>query len=324
MGVFFNFSDGNAALCAIGFAALFVVMIFINEVSRRTKIWGIVFFIALPCALAVYFIILNILSSCGVSAAQKNYTILYKNKWYDYFRLYAAVFACAGFTMIRHGIWLGKREWFKPFPMFALAVNICIGLGCELGVSVAVYISAEEWLWHLFNVLAGLINLVCITGYRGIYISKKKQDVLCPNLTGIYILAFSLWNFSYLYSVIPSECLYGGLAVLLASAFCNIVFNRGGWLQNRMQILSIWYMALVTIPLFGADGAFSASAAESWGGAALSIAALAVNVFALIIVIVKGVKQKKSPYRSEIFTDTAYYRAVKKRMETDGKMPPEE
>ena len=52
--------------------------------------------------------------------------------------------------------------------------------------------------WHnVFNGVAGIINIACMTGWFGLYLSKKRQDMLWPDMTWVFIIAYDLWNFCY-------------------------------------------------------------------------------------------------------------------------------
>ena len=94
------------------------------------------------------------------------------------------------------------------------------------GISGGWWLSSENvWLyggwWNWVNGIAGIINIFCMTGWWGIYSSKNKQDMLWPDMTWCYILAYDLWNFEYTYNNLPTHSWYCGLALLLAPTFAN-------------------------------------------------------------------------------------------------------
>lgn len=328
MGIFFNLYGDNAAFCLIGFAVLFIAAVAINEVSRRTKMWGIIFFIALPCALALYFIAVNIFAACGLKWARSNYTYLYKNSWFYYFRMYCAVICCIGFMAIRLVEGAKEIKSFKLLPYscaaFYMAVCACVLLISGFaGYTVDGKVFFIGW-WDIVAAAAGFINIACLSGIGGIYVSKRKQDVLCPNLNWLFIAAHSVWSFTYAYINYPDEAWFY-LAVIIAPAFANAVFNRGGWLQNRVQTLTLWLMLSQVLPIFGSQGAGAGESASLTGSTygALAIISFALNLICLIVVITRAVRQNKNPYLHELFADTAYYKSVSARMETDGKLPSE-
>ena len=71
--------------------------------------------------------------------------------------------------------------------------------------------------WHnVFNGIAGILNIFVMTGWFGIYVSKKKQDMLWPDMTWVFIISYDIWNFCYTYNCLPTHSWYCGLALLLA------------------------------------------------------------------------------------------------------------
>lgn len=319
MGVFFNLYGDNAVFSLIGFAVLFAAAVIINEVAKRTKTGDIIFFMALPCALTIYFVVLNILAASGVSSAQKNYTYVYKNDWYDYIKLYAAVLGAVGFFLLRRGIGLGKKSWFKILPFLFVSAQLIVCVGIELNIAVTgdKFYPYTGW-WDVINAVAGFMNIFCFTGRGYAYLSKDGRGVLCPNLTRRYMAAFSVWYITFMYSCAPSECWYGGLAVILAVIFAEAFLGRGGWMQNYAKILTLWYMFSAVVPVLRPSGSFyttasyiSSSDMSIVGG--MAIVSFAVNFAVLASVIARGIKLHKNPYENEIFIDTPYYKAIMER-----------
>ena len=153
----------------------------------------------------------------------------------------------------------------------------------------------------------------------GIYTSKDQKDMLWPDMTWCYILAYDLWNFEYTYNCLPTHSWYCGLALLLAPTFANHFWNKGGWIQNRANTLALWCMfaqvfplfqdksIFTTIPTIYADGfmdpAIRPTAADPTAQGVVAIVALVVNVVILAVIIKRAKEQKKNPYKQEVFTD---------------------
>ena len=117
---------------------------------------------------------------------------------------------------------------------------------------------AERWLVNWVNGIAGILNIFCMTGWwGGIYASKDKnhQDMLWPDMTVWFIVAYDLWNFTYTYNNLPS--IPGlRLALLLAPTFANALWNKGGWIQNMSNTLATWCMFAQVVPMFQIKGRF--------------------------------------------------------------------
>ena len=339
----FQIYGETAGFQLLGWLMVFVGLILANEFARRTKWGGIACFLVLPAGLTIYFISIYVGAAMGAQWALNNPTYVYMNSWFHYFKLYAAVLGCIGFMMLKYKWSIGKKEWFKVFPFLIVAANILIAVvsDFESGIKGAMspdgwWLSSENvWLyggwWNWLNGIAGIINIFCMTGWWGIYTSKNKHDMLWPDMTWCYILAYDLWNFEYTYNNLPSHTWYCGLALLLAPTFANAFWNRGGWIQNRANTLALWCMYAQVFPLFLDDSKFSVlssvypegyttsmmvqginpetvGAANPKAQAVISIIALVANVCILAAIIKRSVEQKKNPYKNEIFTDQKNYK----------------
>ena len=343
----FQLYGENAGFQLLGWLMVFLGLIITNEIARRSKKGGVFFFLLLPAGLTVYFIAIAIGAAMGAPWALNNPTHLYMGSWFHYAKLYAATAGCIGFMMLKYQWGVGKTEWFKAFPFVIVAINILIAVcsDFESGIRGALamkeygdrwWLSSENvWLyggwWNWLNGIAGIINIVCMTGWWGIYASKKKEDMLWPDMIWLYILAYDVWNFQYTYLNLPTHAWFCGLALLLAPTVANALWNKGGWIQNRANTLAIWCMfaqvfplfqdnsVFTTIPVLYADGFMDAAirptAVNPVAQGVLSIAALAVNVLVLAIVIKRAVQQKKNPYKQEIFTDTKDFQLAMARAE---------
>ena len=345
--VLFQIYGENAGYQLLGWLMVFVGLIVLNELSRRTKKGGIFFFLIVPAALTVYFISIYVGAAMGAEWALNNQTYVHMNSWFHYAKLYAATAGCIGFMMLKYKWSIGKKEWFKVFPFAIVAINILIAVASdfESGIRGAMaaaetgtrwWLSSENvWLyggwWNWVNGLAGILNILCMTGWWGIYSSKKHTDMLWPDMTWCYILAYDLWNFEYTYNNLPTHAWYCGLALLLAPTFANAFWNKGGWIQNRANTLALWCMFAQVFPLFQDTGVFAVlpvlytdgvmnpavrpGAADPTMQGVIAILALAANVCVLAAIIRRSVKQKKNPYRNEIFTDQRDFQLAMERSE---------
>lgn len=354
--MFFNVYGSLSLYQLIGWALVFVGLIVCNELARRTKIGGIIFFLGIPGVLTLYFIILNIWAVCDpTSWAAQNWTYTKMNSWFHYAKLYAATAGCIGFMMIKYGWGIGKKNWFKPFPFLIVAINILIACASDFESAIKGALAASEandatirwwkssegvWLyggwWNTVNGIAGLINIACMTGWWGIYTSKKKQDMLWPDMTWVYIIAYDIWNFEYTYNNLPTHAWYCGLALLLAPTFANHFWNKGGWIQNRANTLAIWCMFAQVVPYFQDQEPFSVVTSVYGNGATIATAtgevmpsvadpkyqgviaviALIANVLALTLIITRSIKTKTNPYKNEIFTYQRDFKEAMDRRET--------
>ncbi|MDE5866873.1 MAG: hypothetical protein K2H31_09785, partial [Lachnospiraceae bacterium] len=304
-------------------------------------------FFGIPAVLTVYFISIYVGAARGSEWALNNQTYVHMNSWFHYAKLYAALAGCIGFMVIKyHWGKLGKSHAFKVFPFVIVAINILIAVVSDFesvirgGSIMGGWWKSSEgvWLyggwWNILNGIAGLINIVCMTGWWGIYSSKDKKDMLWPDMTWCFILAYDIWNFQYTYLNLPTHSWYCGFALLLAPTVANALWNKGGWIQNRANTLALWCMFAQVFPLFQDASRFTTvSSVYGSGGVAaamgdamptvanptaqgiISVISIVVNIAVFAVILARAKKQKKNPYTNEIFTDQKDFKTAMSRAE---------
>lgn len=337
----------NSMYQILGWVLVFTALILTNEIQRRTKLGGYGFFVGVLGVLTVYFIAIYVGAARGAEWALNNPTYVYMNSWFHYAKLYAASAGCIGFMWLKYKTGLGKKDWFKAFPFVIVAINILIAVASDfesaIKGSIALaqtgsrwWLSSEGvWLyggwWNIANGVAGLVNILCMTGWWGIYTSKKKDDMLWPDMTWVYILAYDIWNFEYTYLNLPTHSWYCGFALLLAPTFAAIFWNKGGWIQNRANTLATWCMFAQVFPLFQdksrfsvipslyADGFMDAAIhptlVDPRAGGIIAVLSILVNVAAFAYIVKRAKAQHKNPYKDEIFVGTRDYEEAMARAE---------
>ena len=331
----FQIYDGRTIWQILGWVMVFAGLILMNELARRTKAGGSICFFAIPAALTVYFISIYVGAAKGAQWALNNQTYVHMNSWFHYAKLYAALAGCIGFMILKyHWGSLGKSHGFKVFPFVIVAINIMIAVVSDFesviraGSVMGGWWKSSEgvWLyggwWNILNGIAGILNILCMTGWWGIYSSRDKKDMLWPDMTWCFILAYDIWNFQYAYLNLPTHSWYCGFALLLAPTVANALWNKGVWIQNRAKTLALWCMFTQVFPLFQDGSRFTTvSSVYGAGGAAaafgeampttanpaaqgvISILSIAVNLAVFGVILRRAKAQKKNPYTNEIFTD---------------------
>ena len=363
----FQLYGSTAMTQLLGWVLVFAGLVILNEIGRRTKIGAIVLFVIIPAILTIYFIAIQ----AGLFGGHSNQTYEYMNGWFHYAKLYAADIGVVGFLMIKYKWGIGKKEWFKPWPFVIVAINILIAVVSDFESAIRAYqitgdFSGAWWAsnegvflyggwWNIVNGIAGLINIFCMTGWWGIYSSKKKDDMLWPDMTIWFIVAYDIWNFEYTYCNLPTHTWYCGVALLLAPTFANALWNKGGWIQNRAMTLATWCMFAQVLPLFQLSNTFSvlpslyggatkagvkaldlynaaitchttgASAGDAIANFGITanptaqgvVAMLAIiaNVVCISVIIKRSIEQKKCPYTKEIWVGTRDYEQAMSRAE---------
>lgn len=77
-----------------GWAMVFIGLIVLNEVGRRTKLGAAIIFGVAPLAMTIYCVAIAVGVSQGAEWALTNPTHVYQNSWFHYAKVYAALAGC--------------------------------------------------------------------------------------------------------------------------------------------------------------------------------------------------------------------------------------
>ena len=348
--MFFQVYGENSFYQFLGFILVFIGLILSNEFARRSVHGGFISFLLLPILITIYLSIVNVCAKLGYNWALNNSTYIRMNGWFHYAKLYAANIGSLGFVLIKYKIWIGKYNWFKVWPFVIVGINIIIAVISDFESAYKGAKNLEEkgsrwwlssegiWLyggwWNVLNGIAGIINIFCMTDWWGIYSSKNNDDMLWPDMTWHFILAYDLWNFEYTYCNLTTHSWYCGLALLLAPTFANQFWNKGGWIQNRANTLSIWCMFAQIFPEFLDNSIFSVVPslykgyenklvkidekpieADPSGQGLIAFLSIAANVCVICTIIKRWIERKRNPYTHSIFDDCEDYIEAYKRID---------
>lgn len=321
----FNTLEGGSFLAAFSmWIVVFVCLFVFNEVARRFKWMGFFSFVVLPVILTVIW-----------------FTVMKETTYTDWFHLakvYSATVGSIGFWLIRHYekkdkdgkvIWrLATNKIALCFPPLILAINILEAVARDIEVGSTFWMINSGAIegeimgvlggpWNYMNAIAGILNIITITGWFGIVIRKmsdkdKSRDMLWPDMLWFWILAYDIWNFVYTYNCIPTHSWYAGLALLIAPTLCAFTVGKGAWLQHRAATLAIWCMFAQTFPLFQDTGKYMvASTYNPTIYTILGALSLLVNLAVFVYMIMKVTKTKRNPYKAELYVDHPEYKAIK-------------
>lgn len=321
----FNYGEGATVLSVwLVWIGVFLALFLLNEVSRRFKVAGLLAFVVLPIVLSVLW-----------------FTVMKETTYTDWFHLakvYSSTAGCIGFWCIRHLRGTNKKtgkEWALSnskialcFPPLILAINIIEAVVRDFEVGNLYSIMAQDLTadapvmlmggsWNYMNAIAGILNIIAITGWFGICIRKKttkdgSRDMLWPDMLWFYIVAYDLWNFAYTYNALPHHAWYCGFALLLAPTICSFTVGKGAWLQHRAQTLALWCMFAQTFPRFQDYGKWRVDSTYNPKiYFAVSLLALVANIALVAYMFYKWKKTKRNPYTSELYVDLKGYQEVK-------------
>lgn len=331
----FDHTIGTTGFQILGWVMVFVGLILANEFARRSKAGGIIMFAVVPAIVTVYCLALIIGVAQGQQWAIENPTTVYQNSWFHYAKMYAALAGCIGFMVIKyHWGALGRARWFRAWPFVIVAINILIAVGSDFESAYHFFALGETtWVtsegatqlagWNnVFNGIAGIINIFCMTGWWSVYSSKDESDMLWPDMTWVYIIAYDIWNFCYTNNCLPHHAWYCGLALLLAPTVAAFAWNKGGWIQNRAFTLAIWCMFAQCFPAFQETSVFATkSTLDPTTATVVSILALVANIAAIIYIAYRAKKLNVNPYKEDVFRGTSDWEKATARREDAAKDP---
>lgn len=292
----------------IGAFVLLALLAF-NELGRTTKWGGLVLFLIIPTILTIFV--------WPTTAAPGNE--YGTGNWFNWVKTYSALAGCLGFMAIRYIPSVAKKKWVLLFPPFILALNILEAVIRDFQVYSYGAWNGEVinnlWVmsgpWNIMNGIAGILNIILICGWVGIYVSKdKSKDMIWPDMIWPWIIAYDLWNFAYTYNCISDHSFYCGVILLLACTIPAFFIKKGAWLQHRAQTLALWIMFIMTIPYFADVTAPVPTTHNPTAFFVVSFIALVANLALVVYQFNKIRKNKLNPLKDEIYTDTKAYERV--------------
>ncbi len=306
MGILYNVPDMTG--WAIWLFVLFSLMAF-NELSRTTKLGGIVLFFIVPLLLSIFV-------WPKTAAPGNEYGT---GTWFNWVKTYSVLAGCLGFMAIRYYPKLQSKKLLLTFPAFILALNIfeaCIrDFQCytyalwDGGVVDNLWVMSGPW--NIMNGIAGLLNIVTICGWLGIYVSKDRtKDMIWPDMIWMWIIAYDLWNFAYTYNCIADHSFYCGLALLFSCTIPAFLIKKGAWLQHRAHTLALWIMFVMTVPQFADRIAPVPTTHNPKAFFVVSLLALLANVALAGYQFFRIYKLKLNPLKDEIYTNTRAYKKI--------------
>ena len=311
------YTAGDMSYWAIWLFILFALMAF-NELGRSKPWAGITLFGIVPLVLTIFV-------WPTTTAPGNEYGT---GTWFNWVKTYSALAGCLGFMALRFVSWTGKdgqthhlyeKKWALCFPPLILAINIAEAVLRDFQVfSFGLWEGGTVenlWTisgpWNIMNGIAGILNIITICGWLGIFVSRDKtRDMIWPDMIWPWIIAYDLWNFAYTYNCISDHSAYCGLALLLSCTIPTFFIKRGAWLQHRAQTLGLWIMFIMTVPQFADRIAPIPTTHNPTAFFIVSAAALAFNAGVAVYQLIQIKRKRLNPLHDEIYTHTRPYKAV--------------
>lgn len=287
----------------MGFAVLAGLML-VNELARANKWIALGIFLVLPIFLT--FMVWPNTATSGTSVGT----------WFHYAKVYSVLVITLVIMGIRYIKGWSSKKYLLMLPALLLAINImeavirdfqCYNLN---GFVDGVVITGGSW--NIMNGIAGILNILAISGWAGIFISKgKKKDMIWADQLWFWIIAYDLWNFAYVYNCLGDHAFYAGAVLLLSCTIPAFFIKKGAWLQHRAQTLAVWVMFAMTFPAFIDTSKYAVKSSQNTTALfIISAIALIANIALVIYHVYKIVKSKRNPLKEEIYTDLESYKSL--------------
>lgn len=311
MGLLYNVPDTSGWVI---FTIVLFALIAFNEFGRTTKWGGILLFLIVP-------IVLTIFVWPKTAAPGNEYGT---GTWFNWVKTYSALAGVLGFMAIRFIPGLTKKKWVLLFPPLILGINIFEAVIRDFQVytygawdgAVIDNLWVMSGPWNIMNGIAGLLNIITICGWVGIFISNDKtKDMIWPDMIWAWIIAYDLWNFAYTYNCIADHSFYCGVALLLACTIPAFFIKKGAWLQHRASTLALWIMFVMTVPQFADRIAPVPTTHNPKAFFMVSLLALLSNIALAVYQFYLIRRKRLNPLKDEIYVETnAYKRVVKENV----------
>lgn len=275
-----------------------------DELVRRNKYVAFFCFIVLPLILP--FTVWKYTASTGTSVGD----------WFHWAKTYSAILACLCIMSLRSSKSLRENKYYLIVPAIILAGNIaeavisdfqCFSLnGLINGITII------GGPWNIMNGIAGILNILTISGFTGIIISRNKtKDMLWPDQLWFWIAAYTMWNFAYLYNCASDHSFYSGGALLLSSIIPALVGKKGSWIQHRAHTLAFFIMFIMTFPSFFDTSIFAVKSSHNKTALFLvSLISLVINLLVFIYHFYKVFKYKRNPLTGEVHHDLKAHKKI--------------
>lgn len=177
--------------------------------------------------------------------------------------------------------------------------------------------------WNLLSALAGLLNIITITGLGKIFVSspgkQKVRGLIWVDMVWPWVIAYDLWNHAFLYNSLADYTWYCTLALLLACTIPAFTWAKGQWIWFRCFTLVFWISANNLLPEFLVipSGMTNYATMNPTANIVCAWAALIANVALFIYWVYKIKTTKRNPLTNCLYFEMSEFKTVVKQHADD-------
>lgn len=203
---------------------------------------------------------------------------------------------------------VGTEAWYQ-----AVAANFA---QAHVGIDPATGFRTIGGYWNLLSALAGVLNIITITGLGKIAITsqpnQKVKGLIWVDMVWPWIIAYDLWNHAFLYNSLADYTWYCTFALLLACTIPAFTWAKGQWIWFRCFTLMFWIAANNILPelLVQPSGMFNYATMNPVANIVCAWLALISNVALFGYWLYKIIGQKRNPITGVLFCELGAFRKV--------------
>jgi hypothetical protein len=289
---------------AIMFLVVLLVLMLLNELAGFNKWTAIFFFGALPLFLTIAVWPKTAVEGTSVAT------------WFHWAKVYSALSGAIVVSLIRFKKGLVEKKWILILPAAILTINIAEAVirdfQCYSYNGIVDGLMIVGGPWNIMNGIAGILNILAISGWFGIFISKNKaKDMIWPDMLWFWIIAYDLWNFAYIYNCVPLHAFYAGVALLASCTIPSLFIRKGTWFQARAYTLTFWMMFVMIFPAFQDTTIFTVKSSHNPKALfAVSLIALLMNIVLVIYHFTKILRNNINLFKQDVHADLGIYKRI--------------
>lgn len=203
---------------------------------------------------------------------------------------------------------VGSPEWYA-----GVAENF---RASGVGIDPATGFRTIGGHWNIVTALAGLLNIITITGLGKIFITsnpeQKTKGLIWVDMVWPWVIAYDLWNHAFLYNALSDYTWYCTLALLLACTIPAFTWAKGQWIWFRCFTLMFWIAMNNLLPelLVPPSAMTNFSTMNPTANAVCAWAALAFNLGLFVYWLNKILRTGRNPLRDPIFPELKEFRTI--------------
>lgn len=205
---------------------------------------------------------------------------------------------------------VGTQAWYQ-----ALAANFEAN---HVGIDPATGMRTIGGWWNIATAIAGLLNIITITGLGKIFVTspgkKKVRGLIWVDMVWPWVIAYDLWNHSFLYNSLSDYTWYCTLALLLACTIPAFTWAKGQWIWFRCFTLMFWIAMNNWFPEFLVPPTQiqNFSTMDPTANIVCALAALIANVALFIYWLYKIVSKRRNPLTGVLYCEMNEFQTIVK------------